>query len=106
MKKIFLLSLAALSVVSLTSCSLIYRPVKNEGTQLDAQQVNQMQKGLNKEQVLYILGTPNVYKTQTADVWYYISRIVDTRGNVTQKTFAVTFKDNKVVSYGYTDTTP
>ncbi|RIY31104.1 hypothetical protein CKF54_07615 [Psittacicella hinzii] len=103
MRKLLLICLGALSIFSLSSCSLIYKPVKNEGTVLDQEQVTQLRNGLNKEQVLYILGTPNVYKTLSEDTWYYISRVVDNHGRVTEKVFSVTFVNNIVDSFGYLD---
>ncbi|MFC6276623.1 outer membrane protein assembly factor BamE [Psittacicella hinzii] len=103
MRKLFLACLTALSVVSLSACSIIYQPVRSEGTVLTNEQVAQIKNGLTKEQVLYILGTPNVYKTLSEDSWYYVTRDISTRGKVTQKIYVVTFQNNKVVSFGNLD---
>ncbi|RIY35262.1 outer membrane protein assembly factor BamE [Psittacicella gerlachiana] len=103
MRKFLLTCLAVVSIVGLSSCSIIYQPVKNEGSELDQAQIAQIQNGYTKEQVLYILGTPNVYKTLSEDSWYYISRIVNSRGKVSEKVFVVTFTNNLVSSFGYLD---
>lgn len=103
MRKFLLICLTAVSVVSLSACSLIYQPVKTEGSVLEQDQISQLKNGFNKEQVLYLLGTPNVYKTLSEDTWFYISRVVDSRGHVSEKVFAVTFVNNQVSSFGYLD---
>lgn len=103
MKKIFKIGFALLAVTSLSACGLIYQPVKNEGTIFDAQQVSQIAVGQTKDQVAYILGAPNVVKQFSQDVWYYVQRTVNSRGTASEKTFLVTFKDNKVISFGYQD---
>lgn len=93
--------LASVLVVSLSSCGLIYQPVKNQGVVVTQEQVAQIKNGLTHEQVAYLLGSPTGFTQLSADKWYYTSRVIDSRSSVTEKTFYVEFKDDKVVSFGY-----
>lgn len=103
--KFGLTKLLALIMVGATvaSCSIIYQPVKNEGTVFNEQQVEKIHQGLNKDQVLYYLGSPNIFNSVSADKWYYVQRDVNNRSKVSQKVYFVEFKDNKVVNFGWVD---
>lgn len=101
MQKLFRLALTALLATSLAACSLVYQPVKTQGLELQQSQVQQLKVGFSQEQVLYVLGSPTSYDSSAHPVWYYVSRVLDSRGRATQKTFFVKFVNGKVSEFGY-----
>ena len=68
-----LLSLAAalaLAFASVTGC--IYRMDIQQGNLLDADQVEQVEVGMTRSQVRYLLGTPMVIVSFNHDRWDYV----------------------------------
>ena len=92
--KTFSLLLLAMTML-LSGCSLterwIYRPDINQGNYLIAEQVNQLQTGMTKEQVAYLLGSPMLTSVFEDDVWYYIFRQQPQHKKMTQKKLVLTF---------------
>lgn len=93
--------LASVFILSLSSCSLVYLPVKNQGVVVTQEQIAQIKNGLSHEQVAYLLGSPTSFTQLSSDKWFYTSRIIDSRGSVNDKTYYVEFKDDKVINFGY-----
>jgi outer membrane protein assembly factor BamE (lipoprotein component of BamABCDE complex) len=55
----------------LTGCQTIY----SRGQYIDDQQLEQlMKKGMTKEQVTTLIGSPNLVADYTPDTWYYAQR--------------------------------
>lgn len=72
MKKLCFLIL----VLSLSGCSVFERMVYKidvpQGNYLEVAQVNKLKKGMNKQQVKYLLGTPALDNTFEPNHWYYV----------------------------------
>ncbi len=72
MRTFFLVASAVLAL-TLSGCAL--RPYKmqiQQGTVLKQDQVSQVKVGMSKDQVTFILGTPNLTDPYHPNTWYYI----------------------------------
>ncbi|MDH2925232.1 Beta-barrel assembly machine subunit BamE [Nicoletella semolina] len=71
-------SLVAILLLSLgiTACStvkkVVYRIDVPQGNYLEKEKVEQLQIGMNQEQVIYLLGTPVLRNTFESDRWDYV----------------------------------
>src|SRR5215211_6896258 len=105
------LSLAALLGFGAAACTM--GEEFHKGYLVDERAVNQVQAGMNAEQVLNILGTPSTVSTVGNKSWYYISQITRRRAAflgdslVDQRVTAVYFGQNlkveRVALYGLQD---
>lgn len=99
MKFKYLFSLVALCI-SLSACSnWIYRIDVPQGNFLDEKDVEQLRIGMNKEQVLFVLGHPVVEDSFDHDTWYYVyemKRGMKKRGKDFRKEMIIKFVDDKI----------
>ena len=91
-----LLTAAVVALVMLTTgCStlekVVYRPDINQGNFLTPTDVAKLQKGMSKQQVVYLLGTPLVQDPFGSDTWFYIFRQQPGHEGVSQQTVTLTF---------------
>ena len=91
--------LAALFSVAaaLTMSACVYRMDIQQGNLLDAEQVEQVEVGMTRSQVRFLLGTPMVIDSFDADRWDYIYSL--RRGHerqVTRRHLVVWFEGDKV----------
>ena len=70
MRKLFALLLVALFV---SGCGLTYRVPIYQGNLLDQTAVDQLQQGMDKRQVMTLLGTPSVRDPFHHDRWDYVA---------------------------------
>lgn len=56
--------------------------------------INQLQPGLTREQVIYVMGTPLTPSSLDQNRWDYIYWSKDSRDNVTQQTVSLYFDGN------------
>ena len=88
--------LAALAVALLLA-ACVYRMDVQQGNLLDAEQVDQVEVGMTRSQVRFLLGTPMVIDSFDADRWDYVYSL--RRGNerkVTRRHLVVWFEGDKV----------
>lgn len=78
-----------------TGCStlekVVYRPDINQGNFLEPGDIAKVQKGMSKQQVSYILGTPMLHDPFGSDTWYYVFRQQPGHQDVSQQTLTLTF---------------
>ena len=65
-------TLAFASVVPTLVCSCAYRHDLNQGNYVEQDLVNQLYRGLNQDQVRYILGAPMLIDPYDETRWYYV----------------------------------
>ncbi len=70
MRKLFALILVALFV---SGCGLTYRVPIYQGNLLDQTAVDQLQQGMDKRQVMTLLGTPSIQDPFHQDRWDYVA---------------------------------
>ncbi|MBT0588067.1 outer membrane protein assembly factor BamE [Alteromonas oceanisediminis] len=84
----------------LSGCSnWIYRIDVPQGNFLDERDVKKLRIGMNKEQVIYVLGNPVVQDSFDHDTWYYLyemKRGMSKRGEDFKKSLIIDFEDDKV----------
>lgn len=70
MRKLLLLLLATLLV---SGCGLLYRQPVFQGNLLDKGAVDQLQAGMDRQQVMVLLGTPSIRDPFHHDRWDYVA---------------------------------
>jgi len=70
MRKLLLLLLATLLV---SGCGLLYRQPVFQGNLLDKAAVDQLQAGMDRQQVMVLLGTPSIRDPFHHDRWDYVA---------------------------------
>jgi len=63
-----------LSISVSSSCSSLkpYQPTQYQGTEISQDKVDQLEIGLTKNQVVYLLGQPALTNTLTPNTWQYL----------------------------------
>lgn len=75
----------------------MYRVAVQQGNFLDARQVSQLQDGMTRSQVRFLLGTPMLPDAFDNDRWDYLYYLKLGRGGVTeQRRLTVFFEDDRV----------
>lgn len=101
-KKSFQLSFLMLCSALLGACStlerVVYRIDVPQGNYLEADQVAQVKKGLNKIQVQYLLGSPVLSTFNQNDKWYYVFLQQNAYEKPVQHTFIVNFNAQGIVT--------
>jgi len=86
---------AVAAALSLTAC--VYRMDIQQGNLLDAEQVDQLEVGMTRSQVRFLLGTPMVIDSFDANRWDYIYSLRHGRTReVTKRQLIVWFDGDKV----------
>ena len=70
MRKLLVLFLATLLV---SGCGLLYRQPVFQGNLLDKTAVDQLQAGMDRQQVMVLLGTPSIRDPFHHDRWDYVA---------------------------------
>lgn len=107
--KFFLLSLSF--VLGLAACSFpgVYKLDIPQGNILEQDKINQLELGMNKRQVRYLLGTPMLVDSFNQDRWDYVYRLIDNQENVVQQRMTLTFTNGLLSHIDknlFTDQTP
>ncbi|HEU4515897.1 MAG TPA: outer membrane protein assembly factor BamE [Steroidobacteraceae bacterium] len=90
-------TLGAVLLLALCGAGCVYRMDVQQGNLLDPEQVGQVEVGMTRSQVRFLLGTPMVIDSFDADRWDYIYSL--RRGHerqVTRRHLVVWFDGDKV----------
>jgi outer membrane protein assembly factor BamE len=91
------LALALLAAATLLS-GCVYRPDIQQGNLLTVEDTDQVQVGMSRSQVRFLLGTPMISDPFAPHRWDYVYRMRYGRGGrVDSAHFVVFFEDDKVV---------
>lgn len=82
MKSLLSGGLTLLALGPIAACS---STVTQHGHLLTEADLSQVQNGMSKQQVQYLLGTPDTTATYTGDVYYYISSKMETKAFLSPK---------------------
>lgn len=97
MRKLIVPALAALLI---TGCGLTYRQPIYQGSLLDESAIEQLQPGMNKQQVMMLLGTPSIADPFHQDRWdYTASQRTGRRGDTEVRNLTVWFENNAVARW-------
>jgi len=96
-RRIRLLATAALLAVSLGTSGCVYRMVVQQGNFLDGRQVSQVQVGMTRGQVRFLLGTPMLPDAFDRDRWDYLYTLDAPRiKDKTRQRLTIFFAEDKV----------
>lgn len=87
-----------LGSILLTGCSVaervVYRPEINQGNYLALEDIAKVELGMDKTQIMYLLGSPMLTSLFGDNIWHYVFRRQPHRGVVEQSKLILTFDEN------------
>jgi outer membrane protein assembly factor BamE len=93
------LFIALIAVLTLnTGCKLIYKQNVQQGNAHEQEDLDQIQLGMSKKQVAYLLGTPAVADPFHKDRWDYISMLSRRGGEPVRRLVTLTFENDALVA--------
>ena len=93
------LFIALLAVLTLnTGCKLIYKQNVQQGNAHEQDDLDQVELGMSKKQVAFLLGTPAVHDPFHQDRWDYISMLSRRGGEPIKRLVTLTFEDDVLVA--------
>jgi outer membrane protein assembly factor BamE len=95
LKPVLALALAAL----VGGCGVIYKVDVYQGSLLKAENVEQLRPGLNKRQVLELLGSPSVADPFHQDRWDYVSTVARRGGDTEVHNLVLRFEGDLLASF-------
>lgn len=90
------LRLPLLTLLAIGAAGCLYRMPVQQGNMLDESQVSQLETGMTRSQVLYLLGTPMVPEGFNANRWDYYHYVDTGTGQQQTRRLTVWFKDDIV----------
>lgn len=97
MRKLLVLLLATLLV---SGCGLLYRQPVFQGNLLDKAAVDQLQAGMDRQQVMVLLGTPSIRDPFHHDRWDYVaSQRIGRTGKPEVKTMTLWFENGQLARW-------
>jgi outer membrane protein assembly factor BamE len=98
--------LIAVSGIALLTSGCLYRLPVQQGNFLEDKELNQVQVGMTRTQVRYLLGTPMVADPFQTSRWDYVYTLKQgTISKALRRHFIVYFADDKVVKFERSDET-
>lgn len=92
------LFIALLVVATLTGgCKLIYKQNVQQGNALEQEDLDQVELGMSKKQVSFLLGTPAIADPFHRDRWDYMSMFSRRGGEPVRRLVTLTFEDDLLV---------
>ena len=92
------LFIALLAVLTLnTGCKLIYKQNVQQGNAHVQDDLDQVELGMSKKQVAYLLGTPAVHDPFHQDRWDYVSMLSRRGGEPVSRLVTLTFENDLLV---------
>lgn len=83
-----------LAALLLSGCSLIYKQPLFQGNLLDKKNVEQLQPGMTRDQVVSLLGTPPLADPFHADRWDYVATERRDHGDTQVKNLTLWFEND------------
>lgn len=97
MRLVFKLSAAVLLAAAVGGCGMIYKPAVQQGNVLTKKDVDQLEPGLSKTQVLALLGQPSVTSLFDQDRWDYMATNQRRGGKIERKSLTLYFENDVLV---------
>ena len=90
--------------VTASACSFLrfpgaYKVVIQQGNFIEEEMVEQLEVGMNREQVLFIMGSPMIADTFNADRWDYFFNVKRGGKVLTNYHFRVMFEEGRLASW-------
>ncbi|MFK8026688.1 MAG: outer membrane protein assembly factor BamE [Gammaproteobacteria bacterium] len=101
---------ALLLLISLSGCSgrlfTVHKIDVQQGNAVDPEKVEQLQVGMNKEQVRFLMGSPLIHDAFHPDRWDYVYHLIPDYGDTERRHVAVFFEGDKVMNIEKSDMPP
>lgn len=88
------LLLAILIALASSACNLIYKQNIQQGNALEQEDLDELYVGMNKRQVLFVLGTPSVQDPFQQQRWDYVQTFSRRGGDLVQRTVTLKFEED------------
>lgn len=93
-------AMAALLLAAVAGgCGVVYKQSIQQGNVLDAKNLEQLEAGMTKRQVMVLLGSPAVQSPFHADRWDYINSFAPQGGKAERRTLTIEFENDRVVGF-------
>jgi len=93
------LFIALIAVLTLNvGCKLIYKQNVQQGNAHEQEDLDQVELGMTKKQVSYLLGTPAIHDPFHQDRWDYISMLSRRGGDPVRRLVTLTFENNLLIA--------
>lgn len=107
MQKISFIFITSLLVSSISGCSnfkfpWVYQLRIQQGSYIEQDMINQLEKGMSKSQVQYVMGTPIIQDTFNTDRWDYYFNIKRGGDTIKEYHYIMQFEDSKLLSWNGT----
>lgn len=91
-------TLILIPVLLVSACGLIYKQDIQQGNVLEREDVEALQTGMTKRQVLLLLGSPSVHSPFHADRWDYVNTFARRGGKPDSKRrLSLDFENDRLV---------
>lgn len=88
------LFLLILCTLACSGCNLIYKQNIQQGNAIEQDDLDELYVGMNRRQVLFVLGTPSVQDPFHPDRWDYVQTFSRRGGPMVERTVTLRFKDD------------
>src|SRR6056297_3625590 len=88
-----------LLVLLVTGCNVVYKQNIQQGNVLDRDDMERLETGMTKRQVMVLLGSPAIQSPFHADRWDYINSFAARGGKAERRTLTIEFENDKVVAF-------
>jgi len=89
-----LITIAITALVGLSACNLIYKQNVQQGNALEQEDLDELYIGMNRRQVLFVLGTPSIRDPFHQDRWDYVQTYSRRGGPLVQRTVTLRFEND------------
>ena len=94
--RLFLALCASLMLAS--GCNIIYKQNIQQGNSLEQEDLDQLELGMSKNQVAFLLGTPAINDPFHRDRWDYLSSFARRGGDPVRRLVTLKFDDDTLTS--------
>jgi outer membrane protein assembly factor BamE len=95
-----------IALVACSGCGLIYKQNIQQGNALEAEELDQLYIGMNKRQVLFVLGSPSIHDPFKVERWDYVQTYSRRGEDMVQRTVTLRFEKDLLVELIGVDQTP
>lgn len=82
------------AVSAASGCGLIYKQNIQQGNALEEEDLDELYIGMNRRQVLFVLGTPSIKDPFHQQRWDYVQTFSRRGSDIVQKTVTLRFEDD------------
>lgn len=99
MLRFFRVLLTLSIVLSIAGCNIVFKQNIQQGNVLDSEDIEQLEVGMNKRQVLFLLGSPAVENPFHANRWDYVNSFARRGTNPEMRHLTVEFENDRVTRF-------